>query len=164
MAAVGVILIALGVLIAYEAVKSGFALPAEAALSPGPSGGSGGGTANNSLALSNAQATNYIPPSTWASMLRAQGLPESAVQHFMAIIQRESNYFADATCWAPGADASQCTQYQKQGDTQAAMGGFQFLGSTWAGYGCSGSPYNPLDAVTCAARAWRQNGFGDWGG
>lgn len=111
----------------------------------------------------------------WTSLLGGAGIVGDAQQKFLGIINRESKGLSNAVCYAPGSDASQCTPYPKPGDTQGAFGPFQFLNSTWNGYGCTpAAPSNPLGynyaalnpiyAVECAAKAFKANGFKDWGG
>jgi hypothetical protein len=164
-------IIILGALVIYEAwqgFKKNQTTPAPGMENPLGSGtptiGTTTGGANNTLALSTPAAVNYVSPQQWASYFESQGITGSLLSNFMMVVQRESNYFADATCWANGADARTCTQYQKPGDTQAAMGGLQFLGSTWEGTGCEGSPYNPLDVAKCAAKTVQIHGcMSAWG-
>lgn len=166
MAAVGVIIVVVGILIAVEALKGGLNTTASASSSTSTSPANTG-NAPSAVGLQNGQ--------TWSSLLQAQGITGAAHDKFLGIINRESNGLANAICYAPGADASKCTSYPKPGDTQGAFGPFQFLNSTWNGLGCAPSaPSSPLGlnraaldpvaAVECAAKSFRQSGFSAWGG
>lgn len=167
-------LIILGALIIYEAwmglknqpVASASNQPSNTTTttSTGIGTGTGSSTADNTLATSTQGPTDYVSPESWAQLIVGSGIPLNVLPNLIQVLGRESNYYADATCWAPLADASKCTPYQKAGDTQAAMGGFQFLGSTWDGYQCAGSPYNPADAVACVAKVVQSHGCSSaWG-
>lgn len=153
-------MIALAVLVVYEAYKHFTSNTA-------PSGGTTTGvSAPSGLTTSGLQNSGL-----WQGLLAGAGLPAD----FLGIINRESNGLAQATCFAPGSNAAQCTPTPKPGDTQGAFGPFQFLNSTWNGLGCTPAApsdplginyaaYNPVNSVACAQRSYQQSGFSAWGG
>ena len=165
-------MLALAVLVGYEALKH-FGVAQAASGSSGPATSPDLSTGNAASAGSLGQygyvagpppsGANIVSPSTVASGLAQRGVSQDAIQQFVnTIIPRESSFNLNATCWAPGSNSGACTPYQKPGDTQVAQGLFQFLSTTWRGYGCQGSPYNLNDALDCAAAAWRRSGLTAW--
>lgn len=88
---------------------------------------------------------SIIPREDVANELRSHGLPEDIVQSFLVIVQRESNFNTNA-----------------KNPYSTASGLYQFLTGTFAGYGCSGSPFNWKDATACAAKAYRMSGLQPW--
>lgn len=87
-----------------------------------------------------------IPKDDVANGLRAQGLSEDVVSHFVnVIVPRESGFNTNA-----------------KNPSSTASGLFQFLTGTFYGYGCLGSPFTWTDSVACAVKAYRISGFAPW--